>query len=418
MEIIALESIEDLVQRDKDREKDGFSRKIRWRRVLQDQNRVLRIPYVIEEKLVHGAFEPANVVNIESSLYIPASHYPAINQPDIGEAPGHGDGKVGDVIREIPIRDVGDGDDGDDGDGDGNDPDHGAGDDDTEHFEEEAYETGKRITEQLKLPNLKDRPKKVPTDEYTYDLTDRHRGSGQILDKRATLRRIVKTNLILGRINRDDLDTTKMIVSPNDLVYRVLSKEIIWLAQAMVFFVRDCSGSMWGEPTKALLSQHLMIYAWLMYWYEKRVIPRFFVHDHAAHEVTARQYFTFNSWGGTYIPDAYKKINKAVEGEDLQRKYNIYVFQGTDGDDGDDGTEAIPEIKKILSYASRMGVTLFKNRYYIDQNINTIFEQYVERGEILKRRDVFRMHVMPHEYWRRISDETNIEALKALIAQD
>ena len=182
--------------------------------------------------------------------------------------------------------------------------------------------------------------------------------------------------------------------------------------------MRDCSGSMWGEPTKALLSQHLMIYAWLLVQYKKRVIPRFFVHDHDAQEVTARQYFTFNSRGGTYIPSAYKKINRVIEGEDLASQYNIYLFQGTDGDDGDDGTEAIPEIKKILAYVSRMGVTLFKYSYYTNENIKTIFEEYVERGEILTRRDVFRMHIMPNDYWRRISDEMNIEALRILIAQD
>jgi uncharacterized sporulation protein YeaH/YhbH (DUF444 family) len=209
-----------------------------------------------------------------------------------------------------------------------------------------------------------------------------------------------------------------MIVRPQDKEYRVFHKERVWRAQAVVFFVRDCSGSMWGEPTRALVSQHLLIYAWLLVQYEKLVIPRFIVHDHAAQEVSARQYFTFNSWGGTYIPSAYKKVNEIVDGENLASQYNIYLFQGTDGDDGDDGTEAIPEIKKILSYTNRMGVTLFKHPYYINESIKTIFEQYVERGEILQRRDVFRMHIMSNDYWRRITDEMNIEAIKALIADD
>lgn len=406
----AIESIEDLVNRDKQREQDGFPKRMRWRRVLVAPGKVLTIPYVVEEKLVHAGFEPDNIVNLNSMVAY-------TNQPDIDESPGHGDGEVGDVIGEIPIRDASGGDGGDD-DGDGNEPGDDAGDDETEHFEEEAYETGKRLSEKLKLPNLKDKPKKVPTDEYTYDLLDRHEGSGQVLDEEETLERIIETNLILGRIAKNKLDLKKMIVGPEDEIYRVLSRERVWQAQAIVFFMRDCSGSMWGEPTRALLAQHLMIYAWLLVQYEKRVIPRFFVHDHAAQEVTAQQYFTFNSWGGTYIPSAYKKINQLVEGEALASKYNIYLFQGTDGDDGDDGTEAIPEIKKILTYVSRMGVTLFKSPYYTQQNIKTIFEQYVERGEILQRRDVFRMHIMPNEYWRRISDEMNIEALRILIAQD
>lgn len=411
----SLQSIEDLVKRDKEREQDGFPRKIRWRRVLVAPGKVLNIPFVVEEKLVHAAFEPKNLVNLQ----LPSAQYPAQNQPDIGESPGHGDGEVGDVIGEIPIRDIGQGDGDGDEDGDGDQPGSpGAGDDDAEHFEEDAYETGKRLMEQMKLPNLKEKVKKVPTDEYTYDLTDRHDGSGQVLDEEETLSRILETNIILGRITKDNIDTTKIIIDPDDEVYRVLSKERIWKAQAMVFFIRDCSGSMWGEPTRALVSQHLLIYAWLLYQYEKRVIPRFIVHDHAAIEVTAKQYFYYNSWGGTYIPSAYKKVNEIVEGEALENLYNIYVFQGTDGDDGDDGTEAIPQIKKILSYTNRMGVTLFKHRYYEEQKMKTIFEEYVERGEILSRRDVFRMHIMSRDFWTRITDEMNLEAIKALIAQD
>lgn len=403
-----MESMEDLIRRDKEREQDGFPRKIQWRKVLVAPGKVLTLPYVVEEKLIHSAFEPTNLVNL--------AQYPAQNQPDIGETPGHGDGKVGDVVGEIPIREVGGGDG--DEDGDGEQPGPGAGDEDADHFEEEAYETGKRLIEQFKLPNLREKPKKVPTNEYAYELTDRHEGSGQVFDKKATFKRIIMTNLAIGRISKENLDPSKMIIGPKDRIYRVLSRERVWKEQAIVFFMRDYSGSMLGEPTRALLSQHLMIYSWLLVQYEKRVIPRFFVHDHEAREVNARQYFTLGSWGGTYIPSAYKKINKTVEGEALENQYNIYLFQGTDGDDGDDGTDAIPEIKKILGYVSRMGVTLFKNPYYIHENRKTIFEEYVERGEILQRRDVFRMHIMPNNYWQRITDQMNIEALKVLIGQD
>lgn len=99
----------------------------------------------------------------------------------------------------------------------------------------------------------------------------------------------------------------------------------------------------------------------------------------------------------------------------MENNYNIYVFQGSDGDDGDqNGQYAIPELKKILRYASRMGVTLFKHPYYKDQK--TIFEEYVEKGGILERKDVFRMHIMPRYY--DVTEEMNIEALRILIAQD
>ena len=169
---------------------------------------------------------------------------------------------------------------------------------------------------------------------------------------------------------------------------------------------------MGGKPTEAIISQHLMIYAWLLHQYEKLVIPRFFVHDTEAREVSVQEYFTLMAGGGTLIPSVYKEITKAVESESLARDYNIYVFQGTDGDDFDDGKQAIPEIEKILGYVNRMGVSVLKGPY---GDGKTRFEGYIEKGGFLERKSVFRMHVMPvHE----VTEEKNIEAIKALIAQD
>lgn len=399
---MARESLDDFREKDEERKRDGFPSKIKFRRILVGPGKVIVVPYIEEEELVHGEFEPKNLVQLAQSS--------DQSNGDIDETTGHGEGDVGDVIGEVPL-DGGDGDG--DGEGEGDGP--GAGDEPGDHLEEEAFAAGQELMEQLQLPNLKEKRKKVQSDEYTYDLTDRHRGSGQVLDKKETLKRIIKTNLVLGRVDKDNLDPTKMIAGPDDMVYRVLSRERVWKEQAVVLFLRDYSGSMWGEPTKALVSQHLMIYGYLLAQYKKRVTPRFFVHDTQAREVTARQYFGLISGGGTVIASGYKKINEIVEGESLERDYNIYVFQGTDGDDFDDGRLALPEIQKILGYVNRMGVTLLKHPYYIEKGIKTNFEEYVERGGILARRDVFRLHAMSSY---DVTEEQNIEAFKALIAQD
>lgn len=400
--ILSLESLDDLLKRDEQREKDGFPKKIKFRSILAGRNMVISVPYVEEEKLIHGDFEQKRDEDGKEGK----------DPGDLGEAvPGSGEGEVGDVIDEGPIR----GDDGDGGEGDGEDPVPGR--EPGEHgIEEEAYRKGKELSERFQLPNLLTKGKKVPTDEYIYDLTDRHRGSGQVLDKKETLKSIIKTNIALGRFNKDNIDTTKLVVGPDDKVYRVLSREKAWKSMAVVFFARDYSGSMWGEPTKAVVSQHLMIYAWLLVQYEKLVIPRFFVHDTEAKEVSVKEYFGLVAGGGTFIPSVYKEITKTVEGENLARDYNIYVFQGTDGDDWDDGTgrEAIPEIEKILSYVNRMGVSVLVGPYYHGDR-ETPFEQYVKKGNFLDRKDVFRMHVMSSE---GVTEEDNIEAIKELIAQD
>jgi len=382
----SLESLEDLLKRDEQREKDGFHKKIRIGRILAGPGKVIMVPHVAEEKLIHGEFEPAEDGE-ESTV-------------------GHGEGKVGDVIGEQSIFGE------DDGEGDSEDPQAGEG--EGEHgIEAEAYQLGKELVEEFQLPNLKDKGKKVPTDEYIYDLTDRHRGSGQLLDKKATLKSIVKSNFALGRCDKDNIDTSKLIVGPQDKIYRVLSREIVWKSQAVVFFLRDYSGSMYGEPTRAAVSQHLMLYSWLFVQYDKLVIPRFIVHDYAAKEVPVGEYFRQSANGGTLIASGYRKINEIVDGEGLARNYNIYVFQATDGDDGDDGDEAIPEIEKILSYVNRMGVCVLKQPYYGDRQ--SIFEDYINESGLLDIRELFRMHVMLSA---GVTDDKNIEAVKALIAQD
>ena len=87
--------------------------------------------------------------------------------------------------------------------------------------------------------------------------------------------------------------------------------------------------------------------------------------------------------------------------------------QGTDGDDFDNGKEAIPEIEKILGYVNRMGACVLKSPYYGDRE--TEFEKYVKKGNFTERKEFFRMHVMKSA---GITEEDNIKAVEALIAQD
>ena len=67
-------------------------------------------------------------------------------------------------------------------------------------------------------------------------------------------------------------------------------------------------------------------------------------------------YYNSSVAGGTRVASAYQLVNRIVEEENLERDYNIYVFHGTDGDDWDkSGKEAVPAIRKMFSYANRIG---------------------------------------------------------------
>ncbi len=179
-----------------------------------------------------------------------------------------------------------------------------------------------------------------------------------------------------------EIDPSRLLVSPRDAVYRILSREKDYESQAMIFFLRDYSGSMAGLPTEVVVTQHVLIYSWLIYQYEKQVETKFIVHDTEAREVTDfYTYYNSSVAGGTRVESAYRLVNKIVEEGNLARDYNIYVFHGTDGDDWDsEGREAIPEIRKTLSFANRIGVTVAAT----SPDRTTSIERYLNASGLLE----------------------------------
>lgn len=384
----SLRSIDELLERDRQREKDGFPKKINVGRLIKpgkgDKDKIVIIPTTVEEKFIHDS----------------------LRQDTDEEQPsgGTGDGEEGEVIGEQPIREEG---------ASGAGP--GEGESGPHEMESSAYDLGRILTEKFELPNLKDKGKKRSLTRYTYDLTDKNRGFGQFLDKKATLRKILETNITLGNVpDTSDIDPTRFLISPWDKVYRILSREKDYESQAMVFFLRDYSGSMAGKPTEIIAAQHVMIYSWLMYQYDMQVETRFILHDTEATEV--KDFYTYyNSKvaGGTKVASAYRLVNETVEKENLAKDYNIYVFHGTDGDDWDtEGKEAIPELKKILAYANRIGITIAQHSYATSQTSEV--EKYLKKSKLLaEKNDLLRLDVMAED-----ADEPRlIEGIKKLIGE-
>jgi uncharacterized protein len=383
-----IRSIDELLERDRQREKDGFPRKISVGRLIKPGKRgkekVVIVPTTVEEKFLHDT---------------------SFRSEEERSHGGSGEGEEGEVIGEQPVRE-------EEGPG-ASGPGQGEG--ESHEIESNAYDLGRILTEKFKLPNLKDKGKKRSLTRYTFDLTDRHRGFGQLLDKKATLRKILETNLHLGNIpDVSRIDPGRFLVAPEDKVYRVLSQEKDYESQALVFFLRDYSGSMEGRSTMLVVSQHVMIYSWLVYQYAMQVETRFILHDTEAKEVPDfYTYYNSKVAGGTQVASAYTLVNEIVERENLARDYNIYVFHGTDGDDWDhEGTQCIPQLKKMLSYANRVGITIAQHMPAADQR--TEVEKYIRSSGLLEDKPkLLRMDIM-----REDADEPRvIEGIKTLIAE-
>lgn len=382
-----LRSLDELLERDKLREEDGFPRKIRVGRLIKPgkggKDKVVVVPTTVEEKFIHDSIRSPQE---ESS------------------SGGSGEGEEGEVIGEQPVREEN---------APGSGPGQGEG--SPHEMESSAYDLGKILTEKFELPNLLDKGKKRSLTRYTYDMTDRHQGSGQLLDKKATLRKIVETNIHLGNLpDVSDIDTTRFLISPQDKIYRILSEEKDYESQAMVFFLRDYSGSMTGKPTELVVSQHVLIYSWLLYQYARQVESRFILHDTEAKEVPDfYTYYNSKVAGGTKVASAFRLVNEIVEKANLAKDYNIYVFHGTDGDDWDtDGRETLPEIKRMLYYVSRVGVTIAESTAAW-RSEKTEVEKYLRNSRLLDEQPkLIRLDVMKED-----ADEPRlIEGIKKLIS--
>ncbi len=389
--ISAIYSIDDLLSRDKQREEDGFPRKIRVGKMIKPgvdgDDKVVVVPTTVEEKFIHDQ--------------VPTSED---GEGEGGSDGGSGEGEEGEVIGEQPVREEQGGEGG-----------AGQGEGGAHEVESNAYDMGKILTEQFELPNLKDKGKKRSLTRYVYDLTDKNRGFGQIIDKKATLRQILQTNIGLGRVTGGGpINPSDLLISPNDRIYRILSKEKDFESQAMVFFVRDYSGSMHGKPTELVVTQHVLIYSWLTYQYENQVETRFILHDTEAKEVeNFHTYYNLRVAGGTQVVSAYKMVNTIIEEENLSQDYNIYIFHGTDGDDWDtNGKETLPELEKMLTYANRVGITIAENGYGISGSSEV--EKYLKKSGLLEeKKDLLRLDVMQKDS----GEPRLIEGIKKLISE-
>ena len=113
------------------------------------------------------------------------------------------------------------------------------------------------------------------------------------------------------------------------------------------------------------------------------------------------------------MASAYRLVNEIVEKENLDRDYNIYIFHGTDGDDWDtDGKEAVPELKKMLQYANRVGITIAEHAYRAGKSSEV--EKYVKASGLLEKNPkLIRLDVIGED----AGEQRLIEGIKKLISE-
>ena len=165
--------------------------------------------------------------------------------------------------------------------------------------------------------------------------------------------------------------------------------------------------------TQAVVSQHVMLYSWLLYQYDRQVETRFVLHDTEAKEVSDfYKYYSYKVAGGTKVFTAFKLVNDIVERENLARDYNIYVFHGTDGDDWDkDGKKTLEEINRMVNYAARIGITIVEHSYVGSKQ--TEVEKYLRSSGVLEKHS---SHIKLDVMDENADDSRIIQGIKNIIS--
>lgn len=253
---------------------------------------------------------------------------------------GQGDGEDGDPVGGEPQE----------GDGEGK-----AGKDAGEHALEVDVtldELAEILGEELELPAIENRGKSKLLNEKDRYVGIRNVGPNSLRHFKRTYKAALRRQIVMGKY---DPDNPIIIPARDDMRYRSWKTEEEPVANAVIIYMMDVSGSMGDEQKEIVRIESFWIDAWLQKQY-KGVETRFIIHDAVAREVDRDTFFRTRESGGTMISSAYKLAAQMIETDYPPSEWNIYPFHFSDGDNWsvDDTLVCIELMKRTLLPASNV----------------------------------------------------------------
>jgi uncharacterized protein len=184
------------------------------------------------------------------------------------------------------------------------------------------------IGEALELPRIEPRGAESLTAVKGRYVGIRRVGPETLRSFRRTYREALKRQIATG-----SYDPGRPMVMPvrDDMRYRSWKDEQIPIANAVIFYLMDVSGSMANEQKEIVRIESFWIDNWIRAHYDG-VQSRYIIHDAAAKEVDRDTFFTTRESGGTRISTAYELAADVAQREHPVDDWNIYFFHFSDGD--------------------------------------------------------------------------------------
>ncbi|MGH7281424.1 MAG: DUF444 family protein, partial [Polyangiaceae bacterium] len=202
------------------------------------------------------------------------------------------------------------------------------------------------LGEELELPDIMDKGKSKIINEKERYTGVRRIGPESLRHFRRTYREAMKRQIAMGAYSKDK---PVVVPIPDDKRYRSWRTEAEPVANAVIVYMMDVSGSMGDEQKEIVRIESFWIDAWLSRQY-KGLESRFIIHDAVAREVDRETFFHTRESGGTMISSAYKLCAQLIDDHYPPDEWNIYPFHFSDGDNWsmDDTLSCVELMKQKL----------------------------------------------------------------------
>jgi sporulation protein YhbH len=283
---------------------------------------------------------------------------------------GQGDGQVGDSI----------GGDGEEAEG-GKKAGEGAGEHPLE-VDVTLDELADILGEELSLPAIENKGKSriiAAKDRYT---GIRRVGPESLKHFRRTYKEALKRSIASGAYNPK---VPVVVPQREDRRYRSWKEDFEPVANAVIIYMMDVSGSMGDEQKEIVRIESFWLDTWLRKHY-KGLESRYIIHDAVAREVDRDTFFRTRESGGTMISSAYKLCEQIIDRFYPDTEWNIYPFHFSDGDNWsmDDTLTCMELLKRsILPRVNMFAYGQVESPYGSGQFLKDLAEHFAEDARVV-----------------------------------
>ena len=233
------------------------------------------------------------------------------------------------------------------------------------------------LGEELALPNIENKGKAKlinAKDRYT---GIRRVGPESLRHFKRTYREALKRQVATGNY---DPHNPIIVPIPDDKRFRSWKTETEPVANAVIIYMMDVSGSMGDEQKEIVRIESFWIDTWLRSQYHG-IESRYIIHDAMAKEVDRDTFFRTRESGGTMISSAYKLCAKMIEDDYPPAAWNIYPFHFSDGDNWSiDDTHTCVELlrQQILPAVNLFAYGQVESPYGSGQFVKDVREHFAD----------------------------------------